>query len=86
MNERMQMLVSILEKVNEHPGFRDELVADAKTAIAREFDVAFPDELQIVVHENDPHTVHLSLPAKPQVLTEGELDQVVGGGWCGSCI
>ena len=41
--------------------------------------MAFAEGLRIVVHENDADTVHLPLPAKPQVLAEGQLDQVAGG-------
>lgn len=83
MKTRKELFLAIMEKVNEDPEFRESLLADAKTAIGREFDVDIPEGLNIVVHENDPETVHLPLPARPQVLDEGRLSQVSGGGgWC----
>lgn len=83
MKTRQEIFVAIMEKAVEDPDFRDSLLADARTAIVREFDVTVPEGLNIVVHENDHETVHLPLPAKPQVLGEGQLSQVSGGGgWC----
>ncbi|MDE0451659.1 MAG: NHLP leader peptide family RiPP precursor [Gammaproteobacteria bacterium] len=84
MKERQQMFMSIVEKAATDADFRDGLLADPKATISREFDVTIPDGLRIVVHENDADTVHLPLPAKPQILKEGQLDQVSGGG--GECI
>ena len=84
MKERQQMFMSIVEKAAFDADFRDGLLADPKATISREFDVTIPDGLRIVVHENDADTVHLPLPAKPQILREGQLDQVSGGG--GECI
>lgn len=83
MKTRQELFFSILEKAKEDPDFRDSLLVDAKGAISREFDVTVPEGLNIVVHENGPETVHLPLPARPQVLDEGQLAQVSGGGgWC----
>lgn len=85
MKGRQQVFVSIMEKAAQDDDFRQGLLSDPKATISREFDVAIPDGLRIVVHENDPDTVHLPLPAKPQVLSEGQLDQVSGGFHC-TCI
>lgn len=83
MNERQQILVSILDKAGQDPDFREGLLEDPKATISREFDLKIPDGVRIVVHENDSETVHLPLPAKAQILGEGQLDQVAhGGGWC----
>ena len=79
MKTRLELLVSVIEKANEDPEFRDSVLADAKAAIGREFGVAFPERVNIVVHENELDTVHLPLPAKPMVLDEGQLSQVSGG-------
>ena len=84
MKERQQMFMSIVERAATDADFRDGLLADPRATISREFDVTIPDGLRIVVHENDADTVHLPLPAKPQILREGQLDQVSGGG--GECI
>ena len=83
MKTRQDLFLAILEKANEDPDFRDGLLADARSTISREFDVTVPEGLNIVVHENDLDTVHLPLPAKPQVIGEGHLSQVSGGNLCG---
>ena len=82
MKTRLELLVAVIEKANEDPDFRDSVLADAKTAIGREFDVAFREGVNIVVHENELDTVHLPLPVRPRVLDEGQLSQVSGGA-CG---
>ena len=85
MKTRQDLFFAIVEKANEDPDFRDSLIADARTTISKEFDVTVPEGLNIVVHENDLDTVHLPLPAKPQVLGEGQLSQVSAGVNCGGC-
>ena len=80
MNQRMEILNSVMEKAGEDASFREALLADAKSAISQEFHLTLPDGLEIKVHENDGNTVHLPLPAKPEILKEGQLDQVTGGG------
>ena len=80
MNKRMEMFSSIVEKAAADGSFREALLTDAKSAITREFDVTIPDGMEIKVHENDSNTVHLPLPARPEILKEGQLNQVSGGG------
>ena len=79
MQEPKQIFMSIVEKAAMDADFRDGLLADPRATISREFDVTIPDGLRIVIHENDADTVHLPLPAKPEILEEGQLDQVSGG-------
>ena len=79
MQEPKQIFMSIVEKAAVDAEFRDGLLANPRATISREFDVTIPDGLRIVIHENDADTVHLPLPAKPQILEEGQLDQVSGG-------
>ena len=77
-----ELFLDIVKKANEDPDFRQELLDDAKSALSREFDVDLPDNVNVVVHENDTTTVHLPLPAAPMLLGEGQLDRVSGGGGC----
>ncbi len=76
------MLDAILNKASEDDEFRNALIADAKSTIGKEFDLKVPDGLSIVVHEDDANTVHLKLPVKPEILDEGELARISGGGGC----
>ncbi len=79
MQERKQILNSILTKASEDAEFRSALLADPSSAIGREFEIDVPDSINIVVHENDSNTVHLTLPARPMILDEGDLAQVSAG-------
>ena len=79
MQEKQELLNSILEKASQNEEFRQRLLVDAKTAISSDFKIALPDGLNIVVHENDANTVHLPVPPSPKVLDEGKLAQVSGG-------
>ena len=79
MKKHIEIYSSIVEKAAADGSFREALLVDAKSAIRQEFDVTLPDDLEIKVHENDGNTVHLPLPAKPEILKEGQLNQVSGG-------
>ena len=84
MKKQMEIYSSIVEKAATDGSFREALLTDAKSAISREFDMTIPASLEIKVHENDGNTVHLPLPAKPEILKEFQLDQVTGG-YCWNC-
>ena len=79
MKDRKEILFSIMEKAAQDNEFRADLLADARSAIGKEFDIQVPEGINIVVHENDSSTVHLPVPPKPEVLSEGDLRQVSGG-------
>ena len=79
MKKKWELLFSIMEKASENESFRERMLSDAKSAISDEFDISLPDAVNLVVHENDGKTFHMSLPPKPQVLDEGKLAQFAGG-------
>ena len=86
MQERRELVLSILDKAATEADFREALISDPRSAISGEFDVSIPEGIDIKVHEADASTVHLALPPGPEVLSEGELAKASGGynldGWC----
>ena len=61
--------------------FRGKLLSDPKGAIAQEFGVEVPDNVNIEVHECDMNTIHLALPPKAE-LNEEQLEMVAAGLCC----
>ena len=82
MKKKHEMLAEIIGKANEDEGFRERLLSDAKSAISDEFEIVLPEAVNIVVHEGDGKTYHMTVPPKPRVLEEGQLARFTGG----SCI
>ena len=76
-----QMLQQIVEKSALDSDFRQQLLADPKTAISGELGITIPDSMTIKVHESDMQTVHLALPPDPNI-TEEQLEAVSAGLCC----
>ena len=75
------MLQQIVEKSALDAEFRQQLLADPKSAISRELDITIPDSMTIQVHESDMQTVHLALPPDPNI-TEEQLEAISAGLCC----
>ncbi len=60
--------------------FRNLLVSNPKEAISQELGLEMPEEYQVVVHENDAQTFHLSLPVTE--LDEEQLEAIAAGRCC----
>ena len=76
-----QMLQQIVEKSALDADFRQQFLADPKTAISAELGITIPDSMTIKVHESDMQTVHLALPPDPNI-TEEQLEAVSAGLCC----
>ncbi len=81
---RQDYEAEIIKKAWEDEEFRRELLADPKVAMAKMFDVKFPENIKLEVHEESPTVMHLILPAKPvfdssQELSDNDLKAVTGG-------
>ncbi len=63
------------------PEFRQQLLADPRTAIGDELEINIHESMNIVVHESDMQTVHLALPPDPNI-TEEQLEAVSAGLCC----
>ena len=57
-----EMLKQIVDKSAVDAAFRQQLLADPKTAITAELGITMPESMNVVVHESDMQTVHLALP------------------------
>ena len=82
MYDQRELILSIIEKAAVEDDFREALLSDPKAAITGEFDVNVPDGLEFKVHEADRNTVHVTLPPRPEVLDEGQLEASSGGWPC----
>jgi hypothetical protein len=64
------------------PGFRQALLSDPRTVLAREYNVHLPKHVAVRVLEEAPNTLTLVLPAREEAvleLTEADLRGVSGG-------
>ena len=81
MQTAEDMRRQLAEKAADDLAFREQLVSDPKGAIQQVFGIQVPDDVEIRVHENDMHTLHLVLPPGPN-LDEEQLEKVAGGRCC----
>jgi hypothetical protein len=79
---RHQMETLIIERAWKDPEFKHEFVSHPKETIEKYSGEKFPDDVKIVVHEEDAHTLYMTIPAPPQNLSElsdADLERVAGG-------
>ena len=76
-----EMLQQIVEKSGLDADFRQQLLADPKSAISEELGITIPETMTIEVHESDMQTVHLALPPDPNI-TEEQLEAISAGLCC----
>jgi hypothetical protein len=79
---RHEMDTLIIERAWKDPSFKKEFTTDPKGTIEKYSGQKLPQELVIQVHEEDAHTMHLTLPAPPPnmaELSDEDLERVAGG-------
>ena len=80
---RKQVEDKLVRKASEDLAFRQELLANPKAAISREFGIQLQDDFNIKVVEETANDLILVLPAQAASnkaeLTEREMDAVAGG-------
>ena len=76
-----EMLKQVVDKSTVDSDFRQQLLADPKSAISGELGITIPDSMNIEVHESDMQTVHLALPPDPNI-TEEQLEAISAGLCC----
>jgi hypothetical protein len=79
---RHDLEAKIVKHSWEDEGFRKELIADPAGAFVRHLNVPAASLPKIAVHQEEPGSWHIVLPAKPvsaRDLSEAELESVAGG-------
>ena len=59
-------LQGLITRAWEDEAFKRELLANPKATIEKALGVAFPEDIEIYVHEQTPTEVHLVLPMPPE--------------------
>jgi hypothetical protein len=72
----------IATKAWQDAAFRQELLSNPRSVIARELGTTLPENLQVHVFEENDNNIYLVIPPVPSVdeeLSEEALEQVAGG-------
>ena len=80
MKSAEEMRSNLTEKAAMDLSFRKQLMADPKGVVQHEFGITVPDNIEIVVHESDKNTIHLSIP--PGEMEEEQLEAIAAGRCC----
>ena len=84
---RNEMQAQLVERASRDPAFRQELLANPKAVITREYGLAIPASVEVRVVEETPTMGYLVLPPVPtragQELSDQDLEAVAGG-WSGA--
>lgn len=70
----------ITDKAVGDDAFKSALLSDPKTTISKELGVELPEDVNVVVHESDPKTLHLALPVSE--IGEEDLEAIAAGRCC----
>lgn len=76
-----EMRQHLTDKAISDADFRAQLLSDPKGVIAAEFGTEIPEGFDIQVHQSDATTLHLALPAGPE-LNEEQLEMIAAGLSC----
>lgn len=72
ISTEQELITQIIEKAWNDPAFKQQLLADPKTAIAEEFDVTIPENIELTVVEETSTSFYLVIPPAPGDQPEGE--------------
>jgi hypothetical protein len=76
--EQARKMSQLIAKCWADEAFKRKVLADPAATLRAE-GLELPAGLSYVVHENTDKVVHLVIPAKPTVLSDEDLNEVVGG-------
>jgi hypothetical protein len=65
--------LDIIVKAWRDERFRKSLLRNPKKAIEDEFNITIPDDMQISIHEEGEHSLHLIVPSRSSNFDAGEL-------------
>ena len=81
MDTRESLLDKLVEKVEEDSDFHGRLLANPRSALKEDFGIEVPEDVNVVVHQDDSRTAHIVLPDSTE-LTDAQLQQAAGGDFC----
>lgn len=79
---RRDLETALIEKCWKDPEFKKQVLSDPKGMLERHLGRKLPPNVKIFLHEEDPKTLHFSVPTPPGNLAElsdEQLEQVAGG-------
>jgi hypothetical protein len=82
VDTRRLLETQLIEKAWKAPDFRKDVVRDPKGMLEKHLGKRLPDQLRIVIHEEDSNTLHFSVPPSPtdtSELSDEELEKIAGG-------
>lgn len=86
MPSKQEFISKILKLAAERPEFKEKLFKDPKAVIEKMANFKFPDDFEVVVHEDTPSKLNIVLPNTSDELSEVELSAVAGGVCWEHCI
>lgn len=81
MDTRESLLEKLMVEAEGDPDFRVRLIDDPTSVLKQVFGIGIPEDVNVVVQEENAYTAHLVLPASAE-LTDAQLQQVAGGDFC----
>ncbi len=73
------LLRRIIKAALESPEFKEKLKRNPKDIFESQVKFQFPDDFEVVVHEDTPKRINIVLPYHSEELSEVELSAVSGG-------
>ena len=75
-DQRKAFDADLIEKALKDDDFRKALLADPKAALEKEWGVSLPADLNIAVHQESKHQLHVVLPSAAQAGDELSADEL----------
>lgn len=79
---RRDLQTRLIEKAWKEPTFKTEVLANPKGMLEKYLGRKLPEDLKVVVHEEDANTLHFAIPLPPSnvaELSDNDLEKVAGG-------
>jgi hypothetical protein len=79
---RRDLETALIEKCWKDPQFKKAVINDPRGMLEQRTGRKLPPNVKIFIHEEDPNTLHFSIPPAPSNLTElsdDDLEKVAGG-------
>ncbi|MGE3806984.1 MAG: NHLP leader peptide family RiPP precursor [Gemmataceae bacterium] len=74
--KRKKMAFELIKKAWKDKSFRQELLANPRSAIEQLTSYKIPDDVEILIHEQKPKLLHLVVPERPENVEEMSDDDI----------